>query len=59
MLQLPALLNIAFARNSDLLVYYPIVVANLLLDFEDFDFLENMKNLDCDIEVRAKGYEKK
>ena len=59
MLQLPALLNIAFARNSNLLMHHPIVVANLLLDFKDLDFLENMKNLDCDIEVRAKDYEKK
>ena len=59
MFLLPALLNTVSATCYDLLVHHPIVAVNLLLDFEDSDFHTNMKNLECDIEVKAKGYGKK
>ena len=59
MLQFPALLSTVFAKNFYWLVHHPIVVVNLLLDFEDLDFHANMKNLECDIEVKVKGYGKK
>ena len=59
MFLLPALLNTVFAICYDLLVHHPIVVVDLLLDFEDPDFHANMKNHRRDIKVKAKGYGKK
>jgi len=37
-------------------VHHPIVVVDLLPDSEDLDFYTNMKNLEHDIMVKAKGY---
>ena len=40
-------------------MHHLIIAVYLLLDLEDPDFHENMKNHGRDIEVEAKGYEKR
>ena len=40
-------------------MHHPIVVVDLPFDLENPDFHENMKNHGRNIEVEAKGYEKR